>query len=67
MQRLVLSGGAHQFLVGAGLDNPPVTKHQDQVGALHGGDPMSDDEGGAVAPQLLEGRRNHRFGVGIEG
>jgi hypothetical protein len=53
--------------VGAGLDNPPVTKHQDQVGALHGGDPMSDDEGGAVAPQLLEGRRNHRFGVGIEG
>jgi hypothetical protein len=67
MQRLVLPGGAHQFLMATGLDNPPVTKHYDQVGTLHGGNSMCHDECGVVALQLFEGRRNHRLGVGIEG
>ena len=67
MQRLVLPGGAYQLLMAAGLDNPSVTKHYDEVGALHGGNSMRHDECGAVALQLFEGCRNRRFGVGIEG
>jgi hypothetical protein len=67
MQRLILPGGAYQFLVAAGLDNPPVTKHYDQVGTLHGSNSMSHDERSAVALQLFQGCRHHRLGVGIEG
>src|SRR5687768_17939146 len=33
--------------VGAALDDAPVAQHHDEVGLLHGGDAMGDEEGSA--------------------
>lgn len=67
VQRLVCAGRAHELMVAAGLDDSPLAKHYDQIGAFHGGDSVSYDESGAVALQFFERRGDDRFGVGIEG
>src|SRR5688500_9006363 len=52
-QAAVEAAPAHQIGVPAFLDDAAVVHHQNATGALHGGEAMGDDEGGATLREAL--------------
>ena len=51
--------------MGALFEHVSVLQHQDQVGVFDGGQPVGNDEGGAVLHQLVHGVLDLQFGAGI--
>src|SRR5206468_125926 len=57
---------AHELGKRALLDDTPVLQHYDQVGVLHRGQPMRDDEGRAAGHEPAEALHDERLGFGID-
>src|SRR5690606_7486804 len=56
-----------EFVVGAGLDDAAAVEDQDQIGAPHGTETMSDDEARAPFGQMSDRSRQCAFGLGVDG
>src|SRR5579863_6767676 len=50
----------------AALNDSSLLHDQDLVGAADGGEPVGDDEGGAVLHELRESGLDHGLGLGVE-
>src|SRR5262245_39561440 len=55
-----------QLVVGAFLNDPAVLDDDDPIGTANRGEPMRDDQGGAVLHQYFESLLHRMFGFGIE-
>ena len=53
VQRAVEAAELHQLVMRAAFDHAPVLEDENQVGVLHGGQPVRDHEAGASAHQLV--------------
>ena len=51
----------------AALDDMTLVDHQDLVRLLYGGEAVGDHQGGARLAQLVDGRLDVAFGLGIQG
>ena len=58
---------AEEFFVGTPLDDLPVVEYADKVGVFDGGEAVGDDDGGAVAHEVVERFLDEFFGLGVEG
>ena len=56
----------HQALVGALLADALFVQDENPVSALNGGQPMGDNQGGAVACQVLQGPLHHLLALGVQ-
>ena len=56
-----------QLVVSAGGGDAAVVHHDDQVGVLHGGDALRDDDLGGLGDIGSEARADERVGAGIDG
>ena len=56
-----------QLLVGAALAKLAFVHDEDGVGALDGGEPVRDEDGGAAGDHAREREANAEFGVGVDG
>src|SRR6266581_3784803 len=56
-----------QVGMSAALDDPPFRQHDDEVGMLHRGEPVGDDEHRAVRHQPVDRLLHESFRFGIEG
>src|SRR5699024_5576807 len=56
-----------QLVVGAALDDAAVVQDHDGVGVLDGGQPVSDDKGGAPGHQGVHAPLDDGLGVGVDG
>ena len=61
----VQPAGLHQFLMGAGLDDPAVRNHQNLVGVPYGVQPVSDHQQGLSLAQFTDGLLDVAFVVGV--
>ena len=53
--------------MGAALNDAPLLQYHDAVGIANGGQPVSDDEGGAALHQGIHTPLHQGFGAGIDG
>src|SRR3989441_10547613 len=58
--------GGQQLPVRAPLHDPSFRQHDDEIGMLHGGEPMGDDEDGAMGHQPLDRFLDEALGLGVE-
>ena len=56
-----------QLGVGALLDQSTLVQDQDPLGPAHAGEPVGDDEGGAVPHEDVEGLFDQPLGFGVQG
>jgi hypothetical protein len=57
----------HEFLMRALGDQTPLVEYQDAIHLADGGEPVSDDEAGAVRHQFLQGELNQALTFGVQG
>src|SRR5258706_5255043 len=55
-----------QVAVRAALHDPPLRQDDDEIGVLHGGEPMRDDEHRTVRHQALDRFLHQALGLGVE-
>ena len=67
MQLRVEAAAGHQVFVGPPLHDAPLAQDHDEVGALHGGDAVADQERGARRHDALEAGQDLLLGVGVHG
>ena len=56
-----------QTLMCALRHDSAAIEHHDAVGALHGGEAVGDDQGGAAFFEAFQGLLDGRFGLRVEG
>ena len=57
---------SEQLLVGAAFAQLALVHDEDGVGALNGGEPVCDEDGGSACNHAGEGFADAEFGVGID-
>ena len=65
MEAVIKSFTVHQFIMGAGLDNPAVIDNHDPVRMPNCGKSVGNDNRGSVLHQAFEGLLNFYFGLRI--
>ena len=66
VERRVGAALRHQGGVVAGLDDAAFFHHGDQIGLLHGGQPVRDDDGGAALHHFVQRRLHMLFGDRVQ-
>src|SRR6266498_4608750 len=67
VEAAVQSPRREQRVVRAALDDPPVGEHHDEVRVSHGGEPMRDDQHGAVRHQPVDRLLDEALGLHVQG
>jgi hypothetical protein len=62
-----VTSAGEELMVGTGFDDAAGDEDDDGVNVAQGGQPVGDDEGGALASQAAQGVLNELLTVGIDG